>query len=127
MSLPEDFRWGVTDSSLSAEGVAPAADWSRWERDGRVPVSGDGAGFASDYEYDLRLAAALGFLDVRITVEWARLEPSPGTVDTDALESIREILAAASQAGLRPWATLVHSTLPGWFADDERGLSLIHI
>ena len=69
MSLPDDFRWGVTDSSLSAEGVAPAADWSRWERDGRVPVSGDGAGFASDYEYDLRLAAALGFLDVRITIE----------------------------------------------------------
>ena len=113
MSLPADFRWGVTDSSLSAEGAAPAADWSRWERDGRVPVSGDGAGFASDYGDDLRLAAALGFLDVRITVEWARLEPSPGTVDTDALERIREVLTAANHAGLRPWATLV--------------LSLIHI
>jgi len=123
MSLPADFRWGVTDSSLSAEGAAPAADWSRWERDGRVPISGDGAGFASDYDDDLHLAAALGFLDVRITVEWARLEPSPGKVDTDALESIREILTAASHAGLRPWATLVHSTLPGWFADDERGFA----
>ena len=89
MSLPADFRWGVTDSSLSAEGAAPAADWSRWERDGRVPISGDGAGFASDYDDDLHLAAALGFLDVRITVEWARLEPSPGKVDTDALESTR--------------------------------------
>ena len=123
MGLPVNFRWGVTDSSLSAEGVAPAADWSRWERYGRVPVSGDGAGFASDYGDDLRLAAALGFLDVRITVEWARLEPSPGTVDTDALERIREVLTAANHAGLRPWATLVHNTLPGWFADDERGFA----
>ena len=123
MSLPADFRWGVTDSSLSVEGAAPAADWSRWERDGRVPVSGDGAGFASDYDDDLHLAAALGFLDVRITVEWARLEPSLGKVDTAALESIREILTAARHAGLRPWATLVHSTLPGWFADDERGFA----
>ena len=83
MSQP-DFLWGVTDSSLSAEGVAPTADWSRWERDGRVPTSGDGAGFAIDHADDLRLTAALGFTDVRITVEWAPLEPRPGVVDTDA-------------------------------------------
>ncbi|HJM72175.1 MAG TPA: hypothetical protein QF651_01370, partial [Acidimicrobiales bacterium] len=82
MSQP-DFLWGVTDSSLSVEGVAPTADWSRWERDGRVPTSGDGAGFAIDHADDLRLTAALGFTDIRITVEWARLEPRPGVVDTD--------------------------------------------
>jgi len=29
--------WGVSASSVSAEGVAPAADWSRWERDRRAP------------------------------------------------------------------------------------------
>lgn len=118
-----DFRWGVTDSSLSTEGVAPAADWSRWERDGRVPASGDGAGLASDHVDDLRLAATLGFTDIRVTVEWARLEPRPGTVDADALDHVRQILAAAVEAGLRPWATLVHGTLPGWFADDERGFA----
>ena len=117
------FLWGVTDSSLSAEGVAPTADWSRWERDGRVPTSADGAGFASDHADDLRLTAALGFTDVRITVEWARLEPRPGVVDTDALDRTREVLASAVDAGLRPWVTLVHGTLPGWFADDEQGFA----
>ena len=122
MSQP-DFLWGVTDSSLSAEGVAPTADWSRWERDGRVPTSGDGAGFAIDHADDLRLTATLGFTDVRITVEWARLEPRPGVVDSDALDQAREVLAAAVEAGLRPWVTLVHGTLPGWFADDERGFA----
>ncbi len=123
MSLPADFLWGVTDSSLSVEGVAPAADWSRWERDERVPPSGDGAGFASDHVDDLRLAAALGFTDIRVTVEWARLEPRPGVVDADSLDRTREVLTAARGAGLRPWITLVHGTLPGWFADDERGFA----
>ena len=123
MPLPDDFRWGATESSLSAEGVAPAADWSRWERDERVLRSGDGAGLASDHTDDLRLAAAIGLTDVRITAEWARLEPRPGVVDGDALDRLRAILSSAVQAGLRPWVTLVHGTLPGWFADDEGGFA----
>ena len=123
MALPADFRWGAGASSLSTEGVAPAADWSRFERDGRVPLSGDGAGFASDHVEDLRLAAAIGLTDVRITAEWARLEPRPGTVDGDALDRIRAVLVAAVEAGLRPWVTLVHGTLPGWFVDDEGGFA----
>ena len=123
MALPADFRWGAGASSLSTEGVAPAADWSRFERDGRVPLSGDGAGFASDHVEDLRLAAAIGLTDVRVTAEWARLEPRPGTVDGDALDRIRAVLVAAVEAGLRPWVTLVHGTLPGWFVDDEGGFA----
>ena len=37
------FLKGVTASAVSAEGVAPAADWSTWERDGRAPRSSAGA------------------------------------------------------------------------------------
>jgi len=118
---PDGFRWGVTASSVSADGGAPAADWASWENDGRVPRSGDGAGFSSDHVADLALAATLGFTDVRITVEWARLEPRPGSVDTDTADHYRAVLTAAVAAGLRPWVTLHHTTLPGWFADDERG------
>ena len=119
----KEFRWGVTDSSLSAEGVAPAADWSRWEDDGRVSTSGAGAGFASDYVDDLRLAAALGFTDIRITIEWARLEPRPGVLDGRALEQARSILSSAVDIGIQPWVTLVNGTLPGWFVDDEGGFA----
>lgn len=123
MTLPTDFRWGATESSLSAEGSAPAADWSRWERDDRVPQSSDGAGFASDHIEDFRLAAAIGLTDVRVTAEWARLEPQPGVIDGDALDQLRYVMVAAKDAGLRPWVTLVHGTLPGWFADDEHGFA----
>jgi beta-glucosidase len=119
--LPEGFRWGATASSVSADGVAPAADWSTWERDGRVPRSGAGGGFTSDYADDLETAARIGLTDVRITVEWARLEPKPGRVDSGVVDHYREVLQAARESGLSPWVTLHHTSLPGWFAEDERG------
>ena len=121
MALPDDFRWGATASSVSTDGVAPTADWSTWERDGLAPRSGAGGGFTSDYADDLKLAAQIGLTDIRVTVEWARVEPRPGVVDSGVVDHYREVLGAAREARLAPWVTLHHTSLPGWFAEDERG------
>ncbi len=123
MSVDTDFIWGVTTSSLASEGVAPTADWSAWERTDRVPPSLDGNGYATNHRDDHRLLAGLGCSDIRITVEWARLEPEPGRWSSEAVESYRDILTSARSAGLRPWVTLHHGTLPGWFSDDEGGFA----
>ncbi|MEZ5245970.1 MAG: family 1 glycosylhydrolase [Acidimicrobiales bacterium] len=122
MSSPTaEFRWGVTSSSVSAEGVAPTADWSEWERDKLAPSSADGYGLHLDYEDDVAQFAALGCTDWRITIEWARIEPVEGKLDNDALDRYRDILSAARHAGLRNWLTLQHTSLPGWYLDDEGG------
>ena len=113
--------WGVTMSSLQAEGVAPAADWSRWERDGRVPRSGDGNGLATNHGDDFAILASIGLTHVRLTIEWARLEPEPGRIDRDAFDRYLDLLASAKHAGLQVIATLLHTTSPGWFADDTPG------
>lgn len=113
--------WGVTASSVSAEGVAPAADWSRWERDRRAPRSGDGAGFAVDFRDDLARLAGLGLNSIRITVEWARVEPGAARYDSDAVDRYLDIVDAAAAAGLEVWLTLHHTSLPGWYLDDEGG------
>ena len=115
------FLWGVGASSVSAEGVAPAADWSVWERDGRAPRSGDGAGFARDYRDDLAQLRGLGLNSLRLTVEWARVEPAAGRPDSDALDRYLDIADAARVAGLGVWITLQHTSLPGWYVDDEGG------
>ena len=115
------FRWGVTASSVSAEGVAPAADWSIWERDRLAPRSKDGFGLHEDHRDDLTQFAALGCTDWRITIEWARVEPEAGRIDSDALDRYRDILSFAREAGLRNWLTLQHTSLPGWYVDDEGG------
>ena len=115
------FRWGVTTSSVAAEGVTPTADWSEWERDGRAPRSGDGYGLHADHRDDAAQFAALGCTDWRLTIEWARIEPQQGRIDNDAFDRYRDILSAARGAGLRNWLTLQHTTLPGWYLDDEGG------
>lgn len=116
-----DLWWGTTCSSLQAEGVAPAADWSRWEAEGRVPRSGDGNGLATNHHDDFALLASLGLTHVRITLEWARLEPEPGRIDTDAFDRYDDLLLSARRAGLSVIATLAHGTLPGWYAEDTPG------
>lgn len=115
------FWCGTTSSSLQAEGVAPAADWSRWERSGRVPLSGDGNGIATNYKDDFALLASLGLSHIRIGLEWARLEPKPGKIDSAAFDLYQDILTSARRSGLLTLATLHHGTLPGWFSEDTAG------
>ena len=115
------FLKGVTTSSVSVEGVAASADWSRWERDKLAPRSSDGSGLASDYRDDLAQFANLGCNAWRITIEWARIEPEPGRVDHDAIDRYRDILSHAQSLGIANWLTLHHTTLPGWYLDDEGG------
>ncbi|HEX7094431.1 MAG TPA: family 1 glycosylhydrolase [Acidimicrobiales bacterium] len=121
MAAPTGFLWGVTSSSTGTEGVAPAADWSAWERSGRAPASHDGNGWRTNYADDARLLASLGLNALRITIEWARLEPAPDRVDGAEVEHQRRVLEVVRDAGLQPWITLHHGSLPGWFADDEGG------
>ena len=118
--MPE-FWWGASASSVSAEGVAPAADWSLWERESRVPRSGDGAGFAVDFRDDLAQLSRLGLNSIRITLEWARVEPAPDRFDGSALDRYTDMVDAAVDAGLAVWLTLHHTSLPGWYLDDEGG------
>jgi len=114
---------GAATSSLHAEGAAPASDWGGWEANGWVPRSGDGNGFASRHAEDVALFAEHGLGSLRITLEWARLEPRPSDrgLDVDEVARYRGILRSVRAAGLETWACIVHTTLPGWFSEDERG------
>lgn len=118
--------WGVTASSVQVEGVHPSADWSRWEQDKTAPESNDGNGFATNFHDDLALIASLGVTDIRLTLEWARIEPVEGKIDTESLDRYRDVLEQARSVGLEPWLTLHHTTLPGWFSEDTKGFREEH-
>ncbi len=113
--------WGVTSSSVQVEGVHAAADWSSWEADKTAPESNDGNGFATNFHDDLALIASLGATDVRLTIEWARVEPVEGKIDSEALDRYGDIVEQAVAVGLNPWLTLHHTSLPGWFSEDTKG------
>jgi len=116
MAFPERFWWGTAASSTQAEGAAPASDYFGWERDGKVPPSGDGNGFATNYAADFRLYAAHGLKHHRLSLEWARIEPEEGKRDRGAIERYRAMLLAAREVGLHIWVCLHHFSLPAWFA-----------
>ncbi|MCU1400795.1 MAG: beta-glucosidase/6-phospho-beta-glucosidase/beta-galactosidase [Acidimicrobiales bacterium] len=114
---PDGFMWGTGASSTQCEGAAPASDWWDWERSGHAPLSGDGNGFGTRFREDFALLSALGLDHHRLSIEWARLEPESGVHDPAAVAHYREVLSAAHEAGISPWVSLHHFTLPRWFAD----------
>lgn len=114
---PAGFWWGTGNSSNQCEGAAPASDWLRWEQQGRAPASGAGNGFATRYAEDFALVASLGLDHFRLSLEWARLEPTEGGYDHAEIERYRELLASARSHGINVWVTAHHFTLPAWVSD----------
>jgi beta-glucosidase len=108
--------WGTGASSTQCEGASPASDWWEWERQGFVPPSGNGNGFADHFADDFRIFAGLGLTHHRLSIEWARVEPEEGVYDQAAVAHYRNALTAAHAAGITPWVCVHHFTLPQWFA-----------
>lgn len=121
MTFPDGFMWGSAASSTQTEGAAPRSDWARWEALGKVPRSGEGNGFATNFARDFSMLAEYGLVHHRLSMEWARLEPYEGAHDGEAVEHYRTMLESARDHGIAVWVCLHHFTLPGWFADDKGG------
>jgi beta-glucosidase/6-phospho-beta-glucosidase/beta-galactosidase len=118
----QDFPWwGTGAAATQCEGAAPRSDWAGWEVEGLVPPSGDGNGFRTRYADDFALLAEHGITHHRLTVEWARLEPSEGRWDEDEVAHLRRVLESGREAGVAVWACLLHGSAPGWFTDDRQG------
>ncbi len=79
-----------------------------------------GNGFDLRFREDLALFAELGVTEVRLAVDWARLQPSQGVNDSDWREWYQDVLVAAAGHGIGVWLSLLEAPLPRWF-DDEGG------
>ncbi|MFE9423775.1 family 1 glycosylhydrolase [Kitasatospora sp. NPDC006697] len=120
--FPDDFLFGVASSAHQTEGGNTASDWWRLEHRPGTPLaepSGDAADSYHRWPVDMDLLAELGFTDYRFGIEWARIEPEPGRFSRAALAHYRRMVEGAVERGLRPMVTLLHHTVPRWFA--ERG------
>lgn len=116
--FPKNFLWGISTSAHQVEGGTSNNQWAAWEAAGRIR-SGDCRGRACDWwsnaECDFDLAQEMGLNALRISVEWSRIEPRPGTWDHQALERYRQMLRGLHQRGIRPLICLHHFTHPMWF------------
>jgi beta-glucosidase len=123
-TFPAGFLWGTATAAHQVEGDNRANDFWSWEEGAGHIAEGHRSGIACDWwggrwQEDFDRAAGDGQNAHRLSVEWSRIEPTPGKVDGDSLSAYREILEGARRRGLRPMVTLHHFTNPMWFL--ERG------
>lgn len=120
LRFPEGFMWGSGISAHQTEGGNDNNDWWDFEQRGgieRHDVSGRATDFWNRYASDIRLAADMGHDAMKISVEWARIEPEQGRFDEDAIEHYQDMLTTMRAAGIRPFVVAHHFTSPGWLAD----------
>jgi beta-glucosidase len=132
--FPETFLWGSASAAYQVEGrEAPdggtvASNWSDWEDNDHITGhvrSGRAAGFWELYAEDLDRAVALGHDAIRLGIEWARIEPAPGTWDDDALAHYVAVVQAARARGLVVFLTLYHWVVPAWVQSRAAGVDLV--
>lgn len=126
LTFPLEFLWGVSTSGHQFEGGETGSQWSDWEKKGQIRSGesrGAACGWWRDAESDLELCRELGLNAIRVSIEWARLEPEPGRWDPAAAERYIELLQAIRKRGMRPFVTLHHFTHPAWFEAQEAFLS----
>ncbi|MFH1648251.1 MAG: glycoside hydrolase family 1 protein [Patescibacteria group bacterium] len=122
MKFPQDFTWGTATAAHQIEGNNKNSDWWEWENNKKenqkypLEPSGIACDSYNRYEEDFDLCAELGNNAVRISVEWARIEPDEGVFSDEELAHYRDVLKAAKKRGLKTFVTLHHFTNPIWFA-----------
>jgi beta-glucosidase len=116
IKLPPGFLLGAAMSAHQVEGNNTNSDWWNWEMQGKLPKSGLACDHYNRYSEDYVLAKHLGFNSLRISIEWARIEPAENHWDNEAVEHYRKVLRKMKELGLVRMVTLYHFTLPQWLA-----------
>lgn len=117
LTFPKGFLIGASSSAHQAEGDNFNSDWYFWETQGKLPQSGKAADHYNRFDEDFELASQIGLNAIRISIEWARIEPVEGRWDTTAVEHYKKVLMKMKDLGLARMVTLWHYTLPKWLAD----------
>jgi beta-glucosidase len=122
LQFPEGFRWGAATSAFQNEGAVgkPSSTWARWEALGHVRA-GNRSGIACDWwehaESDFDRARELHLNALRLSVDWARVEPALGRFDDRALARYRDLVTGLRDRGLEPMVCLHHFDQPVWLED----------
>ncbi|HEY9738485.1 MAG TPA: family 1 glycosylhydrolase, partial [Trichocoleus sp.] len=99
------FLWGVSTSGYQHEGGyngpgQPQNNWATWEQAERVEKTGDAALFWQHYGEDFQACREMGLNGFRLSIEWARVQPTtlakrgaPPPFDEEALRGYCDRIA----------------------------------
>src|SRR2546429_9173648 len=114
-TFPPGFRWGVATSGHQTEGGNTRSD--TWFLENVRPTafrepSGRACNSYELWREDGDLVAGLGLDAYRVSVEWARGEPTAGGVSAEGLARYRANVGYFGAAGGRPRGPPQHPTPP---------------
>jgi len=118
-SFPKGFRWGAATAGHQVEGNNVASDL--WVMEHVKPTyyrtpSGDACDSLNRWPVDLDLVRAFGLDTYRFSIEWSRIEPTPGQFSQAMLDHYSRMIDGCLQRGIAPFVTFNHFTTPAWFA-----------
>jgi beta-glucosidase len=118
--FPPHFRWGASTAGHQIEGNNVNSDL--WVIENLSPSiykerSGDADDSYHRWREDIALLKAIGLNSYRMSIEWARIEPTPGQFSTAEIDHYRRVIADLRAAGIDPVVTFLHVTTPRWFAE----------
>jgi beta-glucosidase len=118
LHFPPGFLWGTANSAYQTEGDNRYSQWWAFEQEPGAIWRGDRSGLACDWwrnaEQDFARMQQLHLNVHRLSVEWSRIEPVPGTIDHTALDRYRVMLGGLRDRGIRPMVALHHFSNPRW-------------
>jgi len=117
IQFPKGFLMGAASAAHQVEGDNINSDWWYFEQQGRLPKSGLACDHYHKFDQDFALAEQIGLNAMRISIEWARIEPEEGRWDSGAIEHYKKVLQSMKAHNLTRMVTLWHWTLPKWLAD----------
>ena len=130
--LLEGFYFGAATAGYQIEGgyngpAEPRTNWHDWEQKKRVEKTGNACRAFEYYEQDAETMKAMNFNMYRMSVEWARVQPSfssdentftPPEFNEGALLQYARLISAMMDRGLEPLITLHHFIHPAWAGID---------
>lgn len=120
--FPEGFLWGSATAAHQIEGNnIHSNNWAeeqKWlAQDPSAEVSGTACNHYQMYQEDIQLLSDLDHRAYRMGIEWARIEPEEGVFLPEELEHYVKELSMLKERGIQTFVTLIHISLPQWFAE----------
>ncbi len=120
MSYPKNFLFGSATSSHQIEGDNKNSDWYNWEiipgriRNNDNSLRGDSW---QNWRQDIELLKNTNQNAYRMSIEWAKIEPTKGHFNLEAIDNYRQQFKELKKNNIKIMLTLFHFTLPQWVAD----------
>ena len=95
LNLPKDFIWGTATAAHQVEGNNKNSDFWLLENTKNttfVEPSGIACDQWNKYEEDIDLMADNSIQSYRLSIEWARIQPSEGEFSQEAIDHYKKVL-----------------------------------